>query len=305
MKKRIRVLSLLLALLVAFSFTTAAANALTITSAKYNDVDLEGATVPAGGEIRIVFSNNVTEDENNFGKIKVRNAEDNVVDASVSVVDKNTFAITLGSDLPKGSYTLTIGKDLTAKNGTTLGYKAVYNFTVKGSGSGTGGGINPLTVEFVKSGDIDLNGAELNGNEAIVIHFSRGMTENAQTNASLIQVLDAEGSPAEYTVSSPENKDDDNAKKEYTVQLNNLNDGSYTLVIGANVKANNGNTLGEDVRIAFRVKAEEPEELTVLERIKQFFVNLFEQIVTFFANMNWTAPSWFYTIKEWVVGLFA
>ena len=130
MKQTTKILSVLLALLTAFSLTAIAADALTVTSATYDGADLEGATVPAGGSITLVFSNNVTDASvlaDNTDKIKVKDANDSAVSATVSASDKNTFVVTLGSDLAKGSYKLTIGKELKAKNGTTLGKKVEYD----------------------------------------------------------------------------------------------------------------------------------------------------------------------------------
>ncbi len=280
MKKQTKILSLLLALLMVFSFSAFAAEALTIQSVTYNDADLEGATVPAGSEIKLVFSNNVTDEtvfENNLGKIKVKDAEGKAATATPSKGDDNkTFIVTLG-DLAKGDYTLEIGKEFAAKNGSTLGEKKVFRFKVKGTGAGdgTGGGNNPLTIDSITVDGNALEGAELKGGETIIIKFTRGMTENAAANAALIQVIKADGTAAEYTVISPENKDEKNDVK---VQLGTLEGGSYTLVLGKDIKANNGNTLGEDVKVAFTVKAEEQKPATLFERVVAFFRDLFARI---------------------------
>ena len=277
MKKQTKILSLLLALLMVFSFSAFAAEALTVTSVTYNDADLEGATVPAGAEIKLVFSNNVTENTENIGRIKVKDAEGKAATATPSVgADKNTFIVTLG-DLAKGDYTLEIGKEFAAKNGSTLGEKKVYSFKVKGSGSGdgTGGGNNPLTIDSITVDGNSLEGAELKGGETIVIKFSRGMTENAAANAALIRVIKADGTAAECEVIFPENKDEKNNVK---VQLGTLEGGSYTLVLDKDIKANNGNTLGEDVKVAFTVKAEEQVPTTLLGRIAAFLKDLFARI---------------------------
>lgn len=295
MKKQTRVLSLMLALLMLLSVTAAAAEALTITAATYAGVDLEGATVPAGGEITILFSNNVTDDsvlKGNIGKIKVKDAEGNAASATVSAADKNTFVVTLGSDLAKGSYTLTIGKDLTAKNGLTLGAKAEYNFTVKGSGSGTGGGTKPLQVDSVTVNDAALEGAVVQSGDTIVILFTNGMTDHGADSAKLIRVLKEDGAEIPCEVTYPVNKDDDVAKKQFTVVLGELEGGSYTLVLGADIMANNGTTLGEDVKIAFSV---EEEPLTPAERILQMVRDLINRIIllvkTYLAFLPWKIPA--------------
>ena len=295
MKQKTRVLSVLLALVMAFSLTAFAAEALTVT-ATYNGADLEGATVPAGSDITLAFSNNVTEEsilQSNISKIKVKiknddGSEGDAVSATVSVSDKTTLIVTLGADLAKGSYVLTIGKDLTAKNGTTLGSKFERNFTVKGSGSGTGGGNNPLTVESVLVNGEPLEGKELEAGAQIVIQFARGMTDNAEANFEQISVLKADGTKAAFEIETNKDKSNENAKREYIITLGeNEEGGAFTLVIGADVKANNGNTLGEDMKIAFTFKAaEEPAKPTFFERVKQFFVNLFAKIEAFFGPIS-------------------
>ena len=289
MKCKARVLALLLALLTAFSLTAVAADALTITSATYNGADLEGATVPAGSDVTLIFSNNVTDESvlaNNISKIKVKDAEGNAASATVSAGDKNTFVVTLGSDLAKGSYTLTIGKELQAKNGTTLGQKVEYSFTVKGSGTGGGGGDNPLNVESVQVNGEPLEGAELQAGDKIVIGFSRGMTENVEANLALIKVLKEDGTAANFEAAANTDPDNANAKREYIVTLGENESGSLTLVLGKGIKANNGNTLGEDVKVAFAFKAAvepeiEPSNPTILDRIMQFFTDLSDKFRSF------------------------
>ena len=309
MKQTSRVLSVLLALLMVFSITAIAAEALTITSATYDGADLEGAAVPAGSSITLVFSNNVTDAsvlDNNIAKVKVRDAEGGEASAVVSAGDKNTLVVTLGSDLPKGGYTLTIGKDLQAKNGTTLGTKVEYAFTVKGTGGGTGGGNNPLTIDSILVDGEPLEGKAIGAGAQIVIRFSRGMTENAAENLKQIKVLKADGSEAAYTSAANTNKEDENAKREYIVTIGDNEDGALTLVIGAGVKANNGNTLGEDVKTAFTFKAAEapvePANPTFLDRVKAFLAGLKDQIVLLFNSV--LSGYGFASVKAFFIDLF-
>ena len=284
MKQTTRILSVLLALLMAFSVTAIAAGGLTVT-AKYGDADLEGATVPAGSDITLTFSNNVTEDNilaSNLSKIKVLNANNGYAATTITVADKNTITVTLDSELAKGSYKLTLGKEITAKNGTTLGEKKEFSFTVKGSGTGGGGGNNPLSVKSVTVDGEPLEGKELESCAQILIRFDRGMTENAAENLLLIHVLNADGTEANINVIM--NSDDtEDAKREYVVNVYDNESGPMTLVIGGGVKANNGNTLGEDYTVSFSFKGDEtptepdvePANPTFLDRVKAFFTDLF------------------------------
>ena len=291
MKQTTRVLAILLALLMALSCTAIAADALTVT-ATYDGADLEGATVPAGGVITLTFSNNVTDEslvENNAAKIKVKiknedGSEGAAVNANVSAADKNTFTVTLASDLAKGSYVLTIGKDVTAKNDLKLLAKESFSFTVKGSGSGTGGGNKKLEVASVTVGDAPLEGACVKTGDTIVISFTNGMTDYGAANARLIRILKDNGTSVTCTVTPPQDRNDDVAKKQYTVLVGFIDEGSYKLVLGADIRANNGNTLGEDIEIPFTAEAEkeEPQPMTFLARIKLFFTNLLAKINAFF-----------------------
>lgn len=290
MKQTNRVLAILLALLMAFSVTVYAAESLTVT-ATYDGADLEGATVPAGGVISLVFSNNVTDASvlaNNVGKIKVKNAQGEEVSVGVSDADKNTFTVTLGSDLAKGSYTLTIGKDLTAKNGLTLDQKVEYTFTVKGSGTGTGGGDKKLQLQSVTLGGEPLEGAQVQAGDKIVIAFTNGMVDNAETNFACITVKKDDGTAASYTIETNNDKSNENAKREYIVTFGENEGGNYTLVIGADVKANNGNTLGEEVTFTFTVPEAEVEpqpEPTFFARILTYLDNLFAPVKDFFVRI--------------------
>lgn len=300
MKKTSSVLSVLLALLMVLNVTAFAAggegggeNQLTLVSAKVGDADLSGSKIPAGSEITLTFSNNVTDEsvlENNIGKIKVRTADDTEAQASVSPgADKTVFTVTLGSELAKGDYKLTVGKDFAAKNGSTLGTKQEISFSVKGNGSGEGGGNNPLEVVSVKAGVSDLEGAELEASGKIVITFSRGMTDNQTANFGQIGIYDADGKKVEGVTFSDFTKNSDG--NTYTeLSFSELAGGSYTLKLGKNLKANNGKTLGEEKTYSFTVAGgEEPAEKTILDKIFDFVLsvidyvrNLINKVLAFF-----------------------
>ncbi|MBO4893569.1 MAG: Ig-like domain-containing protein [Clostridia bacterium] len=291
MKRTTSVLAVLLALLTALNVTAFAAggsgggnNPLTIDSVKVGEDDLTAESKISGNsEIVLTFSNNVTEDtvwEGNLVLIRVEDSENNAVSATVSKgTEKTQISVTLGG-LAKGSYALYAGADIKAKNGNTLGEEKSYPFSVKGEGSGTGGGNNPLSLVSVKANDADLEGAELEASGKIVITFDRGMTENQAANFEQIGIYDKDGKKVEGVTFSDFTKDDDG--NSYTdLSYENLTGGEYTLKLGKDLKANNGKTLGEDKTINFTVKAEdEPEEKTILDKIVDFF----KMIIDFLKN---------------------
>jgi len=302
MKKTASILSILLALLMVMNVTAFAAGGdgggdklLTLVSAKVGDADLLNSKVAPGSEIVLTFSNNVTDESvlaGNISKIKVKTADGSAADSSVapSKTDRQVFIVTLGS-LAKGDYNLTIGKELAAKNGNTLGEKVDIAFSVKGDGSGTGGGNNPLDVVSVKAGDSDLEGAELEASGNITVTFSRGMTDNQAANFEQIGIYGADGSKVDGVTYTDFKKNDEG--NSYTVlTYSNLEGGSYTLKLGADLKANNGNTLGAEKTYTFTVKGEEgePDEeptgfQAFINAVVNFFMNAINAIKTFFAGL--------------------
>ena len=270
MKKSLKILSVVLILTMIFSFTAFAAKdeALTITSVTSGGKDLEGSKIENAAVISIVFSNNVTDDGteenalliNNSSKVKVKDASGKAAKSTVAAgADKQTIDVTLGG-IDAGDYTLEIGKELKAKNGTELGEKKVYSFKVKGDGSGngdgSGGGNNPLTVTSITVSGNNLSGADLKGNETITVVFDRGMTENEEANKALICVKKEDGTKAEINIGKVSDKSTE------TIELKDLEPGKYTLVLGKDIKANNGNTLGQsndgkDYTVDFTVRIAE------------------------------------------------
>ena len=117
----------------------------------------------------------------------------------------------------------------------------VTAFAGNGDGSGGGNGQNPLNVASVKIGDRDLAGATVVREGVITIVFDRGMDKNSDVTAGVIYI--------ENVVAVTKFEGD----RTFTVTFSELPKGDYTLVIGAGAMANNGNTLGKDVRVNFTV----------------------------------------------------
>lgn len=292
MKHTSRILSILLAVVMLFSVAltafAAGDNPLTLESATVGGEALENAKIPAGSDITLTFSNNVTDGSvlaNNIGKIKVKDSEGAEAASTVSPgEEKAVFIVTLG-DLSKGSYTLTIGKELAAKNGNTLGKKIEIPFQVnKGSGTGTGGGNNPLKFVSAKAGDGDLEGAQLGTSGDITITFDRGMTENQAANFENISILNAEGKKVEGITFTDFTKDE-NGDSFTVLSYKDLPDGAYTLKLGKELKANNGNTLGEDVSISFTVKGEGNGFLNTLKNIVKTVINFFRMVINYVKSL--------------------
>ena len=110
-----------------------------------------------------------------------------------------------------------------------------------GNGSGGGNGQNPLNVASVKIGDRNLAGAIVNREGVITIVFDRGMDKNSEATVGVIYI--------ENVVAVTRFEGD----RTFTVTFSELPKGDYTLVIGKDAMANNGNTLGEDYRVNFTV----------------------------------------------------
>lgn len=195
---------------------------------------------------------------------------------------------------------------------TTLAAQAQN--AVNGSGGGTGGGNGDKKLEIasVTVGGADLEGATVKAGDQIVIAFTNGMKDYYTDNMILISVLKADGMFANCELRANDDPTNENAKREYIITLGENNGGELTLVIGADVKANNGNTLGKEARYSFTFEAPEtdepvvePAQPTFFERVKLFFVNLFEKIAAFLANITGGIPSWIFKLKSYFGGLFA
>lgn len=124
----------------------------------------------------------------------------------------------------------------------------------KGGGNGSGGGSNALNVTSVTVNDADLEGAVLQGDITIKIVFDRGMSENFDANCANLK-LTKDDEELAATVSEGD-------KGVYNIELGSAEAGNYVLVIGSEVKANNGNTLGEDYKVSFTVEGAAEGEAT-------------------------------------------
>lgn len=127
--------------------------------------------------------------------------------------------------------------------------------------------------------------------------------DHGADSAQLIRVLKADGTEAPIEVTYPKDKTDDVAKKQFTVTLSELEGGSYTLVLGANMQANNGTTLGENVTVSFTVKAAEvvTRNPTLWTRVKQFFLSVLDWFRTLWAKIE--AQAWYQELKTLLGGL--
>ena len=300
MKKTSSALSILLALLMILSMTSVAASGgLTLESAKIGDTLLQEAeTIRTNDEITLTFSGKVTDSSvlaNNIQKIQVKDNGGNTF-GTVSPSGNKKFIVAL-SGISQGDYTLTIGKDFADVDGNTLGKKVEIPFTVNkgdgsGSGNGQGGGNNPLELVSVKAGDADLEGAEIDGDASITVTFSRGMTDYQDDNFANITVYDETGAKVEGVTYSDFTKDA-SGNSYTTLSLPSLAPGNYTLKLGKNLKANNGNTLGKAVTISFTVKAaaqpDEPgsgsDDNSPLSRIVDIFMKIIKYIVNIFKKL--------------------
>jgi len=304
MKQTNRTLSILLAILMLFSVATTAMaaggnNPLTLVSAKVGDLDLEGAKISPNSEIVLTFSNNVTDSSvltGNIGKIKVKDSTGTDTSAAVSPgSDKTVFIITIGS-LAKGDYTLTIGKELAAKNGSTLGTKVEKAFKVNNGNntdpSNPGSQNNPLAFISATVDGKDLANATVAPDAAITITFDRGMTDKQAENFAKITLWNAKNEKVAADAyqfadfkKEPKQEGVDHQNSYTVMTLKNLAAGSYTLKLGKDLEANNGNKLGEDVTISFSVKGADNDKTDVLHSIIDAIVNFFKTIAEFFKNI--------------------
>lgn len=299
MKQTNRTLSILLAILMLFSVATTAfaaggngggSTALTVQSATINDTPVAEATEIHGNDtILLTFSGNVTDSSvwvSNSGKIQLKDGSGNAASISLTTPGGKKVGVVLGN-LAKATYTLTIGKEFKDANGNTLGAKYELTFTVnKGNGTGTGGGNgeSPLSFVSAKANGADLAGAELESSGAITITFDRGMTENQAANFEQIGIYNAHGTKMEGASFTNFKKDTDG--NSFTVlSYENLPAGTYTLKLGKDLTANNGNTLGKAVNITFSVKGADNDKTDFLHSIIDAIVNFFKSIAEFFKNI--------------------
>ena len=138
-----------------------------------------------------------------------------------------------------------------------------------GGGGGGGNGQSPLNVASVKIADRDLAGATVGREGVITIVFDRGMDKNSEATVGVIYI--------ENVVAVTKFEGD----RTFTVTFSELPKGDYTLVIGKDAKANNGNTLGEDYRVNFTVGETCPSEA--------------------FTDVDRSLTSWYHYAVDWAV----
>jgi len=128
-----------------------------------------------------------------------------------------------------------------------------------GTGDGSGGGVSPLEVASVQVDGVDLEGATVSGSGTVVITFSRGMTDNVAANSEKITLSGPNGAVAVEAVAGSE-------KHEMDLVVSDLPAGDYILTIGADIMANNGNTLGTDYVVRFTAAGSDSGSSAVSER---------------------------------------
>lgn len=125
-------------------------------------------------------------------------------------------------------------------------------------GSGGGDGNNPLNfvgAYLVDSGNSIRNNDDVPVRPAIQLVFDRGVVRDYwDNNKECITMESASGNEVPLDISRISNNDDEK-RHIYATPISNLDHGkSYNLIISPNLKANNGNTLGHEVVVTFRVK---------------------------------------------------
>ena len=128
-----------------------------------------------------------------------------------------------------------------------------------GSGTGGGGGNNPLNVEGVYVSEIAIAEAEVTVGEQpeIQVAFTRGMTENFEANKNEISLYSDNDSQIEIDIYMKNDKEEQGNM--YVKPVRELTEGEFTLKLSKNLKANNGNTLGNGESFMLLVKAEASE----------------------------------------------
>jgi|GEM_PF-3503253 hypothetical protein len=139
-------------------------------------------------------------------------------------------------------------------------------FAGNGDGTGGGGGNNPLNLVSVRystgSGYDDLDeDASFSAPASITgyIRFDRGMTTYASTNFTYITLSDG---TTTYNLNLQQASTDitdgvETIEKKhlYSFSVTNLDEGEYTLTLGSNIRANNGQYLSNaPVVICFTVE---------------------------------------------------
>ena len=140
--KRILSFALALALIVAVFLTPVIADngdksgankdkPLTVESVTINDEELEGATVPPSGTIKVAFSNGMTDTDSNDQAITIKDADITITRGTRGDDSTKRCLFVEFKDLEPGDYTLVISAEAQANNGNKLGEEKEVKFSVK------------------------------------------------------------------------------------------------------------------------------------------------------------------------------
>lgn len=110
-----------------------------------------------------------------------------------------------------------------------------------GNGGGGGNGQSPLSVASVTMDGKELAGATAGPDGKITVTFDRGMDKHSEENVKMVYVEDLK-SVVEF-----------DGDRTFTVRFTGAPGGRYTFVVKADAMANNGSTLGEDMKVTFYV----------------------------------------------------
>ena len=112
------------------------------------------------------------------------------------------------------------------------------------------------------------------------------MDENQAANFEKIGIFDKDGKKVANVSFSDFQKPDPNSKGSYTVlTYKNLATGEYTLKLGKDLKANNGNTLEKAETITFTVKDKDDEKVNFIRSLLDKIADLFKKIIDFFKGL--------------------
>ncbi len=125
-----------------------------------------------------------------------------------------------------------------------------------GTGKGDGNGNNPLNFEgaYLVSDGKAIGSTNVPKNPEIKLVFDRGVVRDYWDNNKNCISMESQSGSVAISV-SPGNANDDTDKHNiYVTPQNNLTQGAtYSIVISASLRANNGNTLGSEKTVTFTV----------------------------------------------------
>lgn len=148
------------------------------------------------------------------------------------------------------------GSESDAGNGTNPG-----GGTDAGDGTGPGSGTGSKNLPITFNGAYLNNGTSVDGNNSVPIKptiqltFDRGVThdDSWEVNKNCITLVDS--SNRSVSINVIRITDDDTERRHIYIEpkSNLINGASYKIILGADLRANNGNTLGTQVTVDFSV----------------------------------------------------